>query len=171
MYYPKKLMLLAFTVTALTGVGLHFLYHALPFPATALFAPVSESLWEHVKLLFWPGLAAALLLSRGRPGGIRPWLLALVVACVGMLAVAYVMHVVLGLDSLVADILLYFFMMALLFFIATRLPGPYEGPLWMIPVVLAILLGVCIFLFTLMPPAGPLFSDPEAIRTWATLPV
>lgn len=171
MFYPKKLLLLSFAVTALAGVGLHFLYDALPFSATALFAPVSESLWEHVKLLFWPGLAAALLLSRGRPGAIRGWLLALVCVCAGMLAVAYVMHVVLGLHSLWADIALYFIMMVLFFLVPTVLSGPFQGPLWMLPVVLAVLLGVCIFLFTLLPPPGPLFADPQALRTWATLPV
>ena len=36
------------------GVLLHFLYAWLPNPLTALFSPVRESLWEHLKILFYP---------------------------------------------------------------------------------------------------------------------
>ena len=64
---PKKL-LTALVVTTLAGACLHFLYVLLPNPVTALLAPVNESLWEHLKIFFWPYLAAALLLTRGGPG-------------------------------------------------------------------------------------------------------
>ena len=39
---------------ALAGTALHFLHSWLPNPLTALFAPVNESVWEQLKLLFWP---------------------------------------------------------------------------------------------------------------------
>lgn len=67
---PKKL-LTAFVVTTLAGACLHFLYVLLPNPVTALLAPVNESLWEHLKIFFWPYLAAALLLTRGGERGCR----------------------------------------------------------------------------------------------------
>ena len=57
-------------------------YQWWPNAVTALFSPVNESLWEHVKLVFWPFLGAALLLNRERPGGVRPWLLVLPLLCV-----------------------------------------------------------------------------------------
>ncbi len=34
----------------------HFLYDILPGPVTAIFAPISESLAEHVKIVFYPTL-------------------------------------------------------------------------------------------------------------------
>ena len=71
---PKKL-LTAFVVTTLAGACLHFLYVLLPNPVTALLAPVNESLWEHLKIFFWPYLAAALLpkpyaMAAGAAGGV-----------------------------------------------------------------------------------------------------
>ena len=73
MIYPKRQLILTFAAVVLAGCALHFLYGWQPNAATALFSPVNESLWEHVKLVFWPYLGAAFLLNRGRPGGIRRW--------------------------------------------------------------------------------------------------
>ena len=68
MFYPKKLIVPVFVCAVLAGVGLHFLYARFPCTLSALLSPVCESLWEHIKLIYWPYLAAALWLNRGRPG-------------------------------------------------------------------------------------------------------
>ena len=53
-----------FSVTALGGTLLHFLYEWLGNAAwIAPFSGVNESTWEHMKLLFWPMLIYALLQS------------------------------------------------------------------------------------------------------------
>ena len=75
MVYKKKQLLLAFVLAVLAGAGLHFVYGPCPQGVTALFSPVNESIWEHVKILFWPYLAAAVWLTWGRPTALRPWLL------------------------------------------------------------------------------------------------
>ena len=77
MIYPKRQLIVTWLAAILAGCALHFLYEWLPSAITALFSPVNESLWEHVKLVFWPLLGAALLLSRGPTGGMGPLLLAL----------------------------------------------------------------------------------------------
>ena len=61
---------------ALAGTALHFLHNWLPNPLTALFAPVTESVWEHLKLLFWPYLGAALCwhITQAAAPGPRAWL-------------------------------------------------------------------------------------------------
>lgn len=40
------------------GVGAlwHFMYEWIEIPALGWFFPVNESVWEHVKLMFWPAL-------------------------------------------------------------------------------------------------------------------
>ena len=81
MIYEKKQLIPVFCLTLLAGMGLHALYRLWPNAVTALFSPVRESLWEHIKLLFWPYLAAALWICRGRPTALRPWLLALLLMC------------------------------------------------------------------------------------------
>ena len=101
MYYSRRERVLTCIAAILAGAALHFLYDRWPNAGTALFAPVNESLWEHVKLVFWPYLGAAVLLNRGRPGGIRPWLLMLPVLCGLMLAPVSYTHLTLPTNSLV----------------------------------------------------------------------
>ena len=59
----KRRWLLTALGAILAGAGLHFLWQALPNPLFALISPVNESVWEHLKLLYWPMLAAALVLA------------------------------------------------------------------------------------------------------------
>ena len=59
----KKQIGLAFLLTALAGCLLHGLYALWPNAFTALVSPIWESLWEHLKILVWPYLAAALVLT------------------------------------------------------------------------------------------------------------
>ena len=50
--------LAGFFFVMLTGTVLHFVYEwSGESPVAAVFAPVNESVWEHLKMLFWPFLA------------------------------------------------------------------------------------------------------------------
>ena len=60
----KRRYFLAFVLTALAGSALHFGFALCPSPLVGLFCPVSESVWEHLKLLYWPFLAAGFVLNR-----------------------------------------------------------------------------------------------------------
>lgn len=60
----KKVTILVFVLATLAGAALHFLYTAFPSPLTAVLAPVDESIWEHGKLILWPGVLSAALLTR-----------------------------------------------------------------------------------------------------------
>ncbi|MBR2965227.1 MAG: hypothetical protein IKC34_01610 [Clostridia bacterium] len=56
--------LVGFSVTALGGTLLHFLYDWLGKPWwIASFSGVNESTWEHMKLLFWPMFIFAIVQS------------------------------------------------------------------------------------------------------------
>lgn len=163
---------LILSLTILSGILLHFLYDWLPSPLTAVFSPVRESLWEHVKIIYWPFLAAMWLLTRGgERGGQAPWLLSLLLICGGMLAVAYWYHFVRGGESLAFDIGLYFVSIAAGFLLARLFRGLdgrgwWREGLW----VLVLLLGGAILLFTFLTPTGALFADLAAVRTWLTIP-
>lgn len=63
----SKAALITFVVATLAGSCLHFVYALWPNGLTALLAPVNESLWEHVKILYWPCLLSGILLVRREP--------------------------------------------------------------------------------------------------------
>jgi len=170
MYYGKRTLVLACVLTILSGVLLHFLYDRMPNAVTALFSPVSESIWEHTKLIYWPYLAAAALLNRGRPGGIYPWLLTLPLMCGMMLGMGYVYHVVLEGTELQVDIAIYVLVMVVGFCLPPRRSEPVTGVKRVIAPALTVALGVLIGVFTLWPPECILFEELEAIRTWFRIP-
>lgn len=170
LYYPKRQLMITALLTILLGSGLHFLYSLWPNGITALFSPVCESLWEHIKIFFWPYLGAALWLTRGRPGGIRPWCLTLVLMCALMLLLGYGYHILLEGRAMWVDILLYVQLMALGFWLPTRFTGPFSGPLWLLPLLLTVLLALAIPVFTLWPPHLALFTDLSVANAWRMLP-
>lgn len=170
MTHTRKRMLLAFVITAALGVGLHFLYELLPNPITALISPVNESIWEHLKILFWPYLAAALILNRrGEKHSPRPWLLTVLLMTAVMLSVGYLYHIILGGESMAFDIGLYVVLMALGFVLPRLFPGPWNGLLWELVLWLVAAVGVAIVIFTFFPPEGILFTDLSGANTWSRI--
>lgn len=165
-------ILLAFVLAALGGTLLHFYYELFPSVLTALFSPVRESIWEHLKLIYWPYLVAMLILTReGERGSRGPWLLSLLVICAVMLAAGYVFHVLLRGESMFFDIGLYVVLMAV-GFVLPRVFWRLTGPCWLSTALwgTVLLLGAATVLFTFLPPDGLLFVDGRALRTWATIP-
>lgn len=169
MIYGKKEIFIVFLLTLLAGSGLHFLYSLCPNPVTALVSPVRESLWEHVKLLYWPYLISALWITRGRPRGMRPWLLTLPLLCGAMLLLGYLYHVVLGGNSVWVDVGLYALLLAAGFCLPRRWSGPFRGRRWDLPLFLTILLGGLVVLFTFLPPSAVLFTDLSGAGAWREL--
>ena len=165
----SKRLLVAFILTTLAGVALHFLYDFFPNPVFALISPVNESIWEHLKLIYWPYLAAMLIVTgKGGRGRRASWLFTLLVISVTMLVVGYVYHISLGQDNTAFDIGLYVVLMALGFWLPGRL-NPKTGR--SMPVlVLVVLLGAVIILFTFLPPDHILFADLSGVNTWYTIP-
>ncbi len=169
-----KKLILYYLIAAAAGVLLHFLYQWLPNPALALISPVRESVWEHVKLLYFPLLGAALLMGRGGKGtGRTPWLLSAVFVCAALVGTGYLYHILLRGESLYVDLALYFVLMAVGFLLPRVLwplcewPGTDKAA-----AVLAALLGALIVWFTFFPPDTALFADLSgAVRTFLTIPV
>jgi hypothetical protein len=65
----RQVDLLATILIFAAGSALHFAYSWFgAWPPVAIFAAVNESVWEHLKIAFWPALLwAALQLRLGRP--------------------------------------------------------------------------------------------------------
>lgn len=155
------------------GVLLHFLYDWLPNPLTALISPVKESLWEHIKILYVPLLAAALILGRGAPALRSARLLAIPPVCGLMLGLAWLYHVPLRGEAMIFDLILYGVMMALGFLLPRWLWPAADWPgVTRLAVGLNLLLGALLVWFTFFPPDHILFADlEEGVRTFFTIPV
>ena len=160
-----------FVLATLAGSCLHFVYAFLPNPITALFSPVNESLWEHLKILFWPGLVSALILSRGADRGtLAHRLLSLLLAGAAMLCVGYGYHILLGGESLAFDIILYVLAMALCFLLPGAFRKPFSAGKRELVVLITAAVGAAILLFTFLPPAWILFTDLSGANTWSRIP-
>jgi hypothetical protein len=165
-------MPVAFLAAAMAGAALHFAYSLFPNMITAVFSPVNESVWEHIKLLFWPYLAATLLLlkPKGEKGGGTLELLSLLVICGLMLLAGYLYYVVWFGTNRAFGPVLYLLLMALGF----ALPGilaAFPISRWREFAQLAVIaLGAAIVLFTFLPPDHVLFADLSGINTWEVIP-
>ena len=156
---------ICFAVTAVTGCFLWWLNERFPNPVTEVLAPNSGSPWEAGKLLFWPYIVGALLEWRmaGREGSrsghcilllLMPLLLMILRAGMPGQSIALLCALVLaGGMALYALVL------------RRRIWG--GELLWY---TLVILLGVAYLLFTALPPAGALFTDPADASVMATIP-
>ena len=153
----KRHWLLTALGAILAGAGLHFLWQALPNPLLALISPVNESVWEHLKLLYWPMLAAALVLARG-PRRIAVWagfFPAIVLQPVFLLALYYGLRA-LGVQGLAVDLTLYVLTMAGGFLLAARLSRSGTARrLSGVSLLAGMLYGAALVLFTFAaPPLG-----------------
>lgn len=157
----KRRWILVFFAAAIVGSVLHFLYLALPIALVSAFAPVNESVWEHLKLLFWPQLAASFILMRPYADKRRGWgamLSGLLAAPAILLGAYYTLLSGFGVHTLALDIALYLLSMAAGFVLAhhlLRAPALARvcGPL----VIAAGLYGAALVLFTFAPPDLPIF--------------
>ena len=165
-----KSYILVFFITLLTGIGLHYLYDLIPSPLTAVLCVVRESLWEHLKLLFWPYLISSLFLSRFRKTPLLPRLFSLLLLCAVLLGISFWYHILLGGESVAVDVGLYLLMMSsgfsLPFFLPDLPSQRYGFPLVFLTAALAFLL----ILFTFSPPDQLLFWDLSHAHTWHSLP-
>jgi len=83
---PEKWILTGIPALFLLGGLWHFIYDFLPFTIIAAFAPVNDSVWEHMKMGLFPVVVwwLAYYFARGKKLGInkRPWFTAALAAVV-----------------------------------------------------------------------------------------
>ena len=154
---------LAFLLTALAGSALHFAYDLCPSPLVGLFCPVSESVWEHLKLLYAPFLVCGFVLNRKAADTQAAWsgtLAALLAMPAFLLVVYYTLESGFSFTAGWLNITLYVLTLALGFRLSAKLCR--TGKLaWLcgVLVIAAGLYGAALILFTMAPPALPIFLD------------
>ncbi|SMC68898.1 DUF6512 family protein [Papillibacter cinnamivorans] len=166
---------IAFVLAVLAGTGLHFLYTLFPNPVSAVFSPVQESVWEHLKMLYWPYLVAAILLTRNRQlknagywGAHFAAMLVMVLIVVGGF---YILSGALGVEGTAVDVALFVIALAVAFYLSYRMYSSEAArDCAGVLCFFVILLGAAIVLFTFLPPALPLFESRAEALGWMTIP-
>lgn len=166
----QKWIILGVPVIFIFGSVMHFVYGWSGKKAIiGAFVPVNESVWEHLKMAFWPILLWWVLgyciLKQNSYFQIDKWFVActtsIVTALITIKAIYYTYTGALGFKSLIIDILSFFVGIGLGQLLALHIYNYAElGSLAMFYsfVVLAIL-ALAFIAFTFCPPRLPIFKD------------
>ena len=157
-----------FVFTAVVGTLLHFLFNWTGGNGiAALFSAVNESIWEHLKLLFYPMVVVALIeyFFWGKDTE-SFWCIKLIGILIGLLLIPVAYYTYTGILGVNADwfnITIFFLTTAALFWAETKLfqrgfSCPMDPKL---AIVLICLIGVAFTVFTFLPPHIPFFEDPQ----------
>lgn len=157
---------LGFIGVSVCGVLLHFLYDWTGgSPIAALVSGVNESIWEHMKLLFFP--LALLAVIEGRFFAAENssfWCVKAVGTLIGLVTIPLLFYTYTGALGMSADwfnILIFFLSAAVAVMVETHLLE--WGNLPCVPLLgklVLIVLAVLFVVFTFFPPSIPLFRDP-----------
>lgn len=155
-------------VVFVAGSLLHFVYGWTGRrKAVGLFSPVNESTWEHLKLLFFPGLvylwAEYLAAGYRIPGFLAAKTVGLLLGMLAIVCLFYTYTGIIGRNFLPADILTFGIGTGVAFAVSRSiLNGGGGGAALADPVAIG-LLGLWLllfFLFTYCPPRIAVFRDP-----------
>lgn len=152
--------------TLILGTLGHFFYEWSDGNAfIALFFPINESTWEHLKLLFFPFLFWTLwnyLHHKNHCASYLYYQLASVLS--GMLSIIVLFYTytgILGRHILVADILIFFIGVRVSFLVTPLIKKHFPStPALNAAYLYWGFLTLCFFLFTCFPPNLPLFFSP-----------
>jgi hypothetical protein len=151
----------------IVGSLLHFTFELSgQHPVVGAFSAVNESVWEHLKLGFWPALVWALIEYRSVKNSTNNFFFA---KTVGIYLIPIVIPIlfysytaILGDSVLIIDILTFVVAVIVGQLASYKLLTHGELPdmLNTIALVALVLLGIAFVLFTFDPPHLPLFRDP-----------
>ena len=150
---------------ALMGTLLHFTYRWSGCNSLiGLMSPVNESVWEHMKLLFFPMLLFGLWSLKGvtDPCRTSAFHAGLLMGTLLIPVLFYSYTKLLGRNFLVLDIALFYSSVIAAFLIYRRLSGNcLLGKYSHVTSMAVFLLLLCFLLFTYFPPGFSIFQSPE----------
>ncbi len=158
--------IIGFVFTSIVGTLLHFLYDwsGQSF-VVGLFSAVNESVWEHMKLLYVPMFAFALIERRY----IRTnnfWCAKLIGTVIGLVLIPIIYYTYTGAFGVFADwfnIAIFFISAFVVYYVETRLLKS-EKEFCISPIVCLFALvsiGILFVAFTIAPLEIPLFIEPK----------
>lgn len=163
----KNWQKIGFVFTGIRGVLLHFVYEWTDESIfVAPFSAVNESIWEHMKLLFFPMLTFAFIEYRFVGKNYENyWCVKLIGISVGLAVIPTLYYTYTGALGVSADwfnITIFFIADAVAYFVEARLFinefSLYKGK--RIPIVILLIIFALFVVFTFFTPKIPIFMDP-----------
>ena len=147
------------------GTLLHFILNWTGWMFLAPISAVNESTWEHMKILFFPMLFFACIQSLffhyGKAGF---WWIKLIGICIGVFSIPilfYTFNSAFGKTPDWLNVVFFFLSAGLAYLVESVLfRKAFPLPLQWIAIVLLIVFLALFIIFTVFPPALPLFQDP-----------
>lgn len=162
----RSCIIFGFFFTAIVGTLLHFAYDwSNQAFLVSLIAPINESTWEHMKLLFFPMLFYSIFCIQRQKSSytsIVSGLLSGILLGTFLLPVFFYSYTgILGFDVFWLDIAVFILSCLFAFLVAYRLTtnGKLKNYTYLL-LLLVVILTICFFLFTYFPPNIGLFKNP-----------
>ncbi len=164
-----KKFIIPFLIIGFAGVLLHFLYNwTNENPVVGIFSAVNESIWEHLKLVFFPALIwsmAAHILSKDQQNN-EPIaaLSGILSAMLTTIVVYYTYTGILGYQIAPLNIAIHFISVAVFLIVRSIVKKNFKNVSPTVNLVaIAVLLIFCVLfaIWTFMPPQIALFIPPE----------
>lgn len=173
MVMNKKLFiyeLCGFVFVSVLGTLSHFFFDwSNESTAIGLFSPVNESVWEHLKLIFFPYIIWSVIeffALKIKGNFFFAKLCGEISGIMTILFIHYTFKGATGVESMVADIVSFFAGVAISFLISYMIiKNAKQGSIFKeaASIFALIFIGCLFILFTFTPPLIPLFEDPQTL--------
>ncbi|MDD6728090.1 MAG: DUF6512 family protein [Eubacteriales bacterium] len=167
----KKLFkneIIGFVFVSVSGTLCHFIYEWSDYSRiAAMFSPVNESTWEHLKLLFFPYMIWTVIqyiVSRNKKGIIFSKAVGLLFGLILIVSFYYTYTGVIGKSIDFLNVLSFFigtFGAFLVDYVMIRSEKFSSVAFDCIGIGVFVTMTILFFLFTIAPPFIPLFKDPQ----------
>ena len=160
----RNLEIIGFFVVSALAIGFHFLYDATGSAILGAIAPVNESIWEHIKIVFFPFLIwtiveMLILKPESKYDFIKAKSYALLAIPIMLIVFFYTYSGILGYSVTAIDVASTFLYIALAFLISYYAYKNSWTFLSNTAMIFALIILIMLILFTYFPPRLALFRD------------
>ena len=162
----KKLFILGAVIVSILGTFLHFAYDLSGENfIVGLFTPVSESIWEHTKLIFFPMLLLSFFFKakfkESYPHIGASLIFGGLLGIILIISLFYTYSGILGRNFAFADISIFFISVIWSFWASYKMTLSCKTKKYVkLLNLLAVIVTILFFIFTVSPPDIPLFIAP-----------
>lgn len=160
-------IILRYLFVVLLGVLLHFAYELSgENPIVGLFALVNESVWEHLKLLFFPMLVLTLwdlfTTQRNNLCFLPARTIGILTGFIFIVVVFYTITGILGFNIAWVNILIYLLGVAVAFWVEEKTCHKCNTISVKLAILILLVLTLLFFVFSIIPPALGIFIPPAS---------